>query len=137
MVGGSHGSFKVSPYGADHNLLPHLKRPEVGTRCRFTFRKTQKRSAAFAVRGRETTATRRSLEAESVQPTDGVWLGVGVAPWRRTMIVSPSRLSIVRQGLWILLRTEKLDIPVPYHCNHRNCCNDDNTLDSALPGMPL
>lgn len=59
---GSHGSFKVSPYGADHNLLPHLKRPEVGTRCRFTFRETQKRSAALAVRGRETTATQRSLE---------------------------------------------------------------------------
>lgn len=25
MVGGSLRSFKASPYGADHNLLPHLK----------------------------------------------------------------------------------------------------------------
>lgn len=29
MVGGFCGSFKVSPYAADRNLLPHLKHPEL------------------------------------------------------------------------------------------------------------
>lgn len=124
MVRGSLGSFKASPYGADHNLLPHLKQPEVGTRCCFTFRKTHKRSAGFAVRDRDTTAIQRSLQ----QKIRSGLVGVGPAPWRWTLVVSPSRRRIVCQALWILLQTETLDIPVSYHCKHFNCCNDDNML---------
>lgn len=113
MVGGSLGSFKASPYGADHNLLPHLK---------------LELDAASPL-GKHINARQAPPSAEAESQLQQKIRSSLVSGWTGSVAVdadtSPPK---TQQSLPGIMDPEKLDIPGSYHGNHRNCCNDDNTL---------
>lgn len=131
------GDLKVSPYAADHNLLPHLQNiHRDGTQCSSVspYRKTCPRPP---VRDRETITTSNRKSAAHFPGSEG-W----VFPWQWAAILAESplhsktwqgfphdivRYTYPRLGGWSQLWTENLWIPFLCHFNDGYCCNDDNT----------